>query len=185
MTPSDADIEPGWDIFARAQHGEEIAWRVLISHYRPRLLAIAALVTGNGATAEDVVQETFSRSLAVRVRNHHGTVRGLLGTIAFRLAVKATQRNRRESGAVDERITDPHPNPLDALIDDERDRAVAQAIRALADDQREAMVLRFYGGHSYEEISAALDIPVGTAKSRVFYAVKSCREVLKSKGVLE
>jgi len=185
LTRADAQSEPGWEIFARAQNGEEVAWRALMSHYRPRLLAIATLVTGNGTVAEDVVQETFSRSLAVRVRNYNGTVRGLLGTIAYRLAVKATQRSRREIGPLDDQVADPNPSALDTLIDNERDRAVTHAIHALPADQREAMVLRFYAGHSYEEIAAVLDIPVGTAKSRVFYAVKACRELLKSKGVLE
>ena len=60
----------------------------------------------------------------------------------------------------------------------------AEAIRGLDDKYREVLVLRFYADHSYEEIADLLRIPLGTVKSRMFNAVKTCRMILKDKGIL-
>jgi RNA polymerase sigma-70 factor (ECF subfamily) len=61
---------------------------------------------------------------------------------------------------------------------------VARALRTLDAEHRDVLVLRFYGGYSYEEIAKIVEAPLGTVKSRIFYAVKSCRETLQQKGVL-
>jgi RNA polymerase sigma-70 factor (ECF subfamily) len=71
------------------------------------------------------------------------------------------------------------------MVRSERERLVVKAIRSLDDAHRTTLVLRFYGEHSYEEIATLTGAPLGTVKSRLFYAVKQCREWLKTKGVLE
>jgi DNA-directed RNA polymerase specialized sigma24 family protein len=45
--------------------------------------------------------------------------------------------------------------------------------------------LRFYGGHSYEEIALLLRVPLGTVKSRIFHGVQHCRKMISEKGLLE
>jgi RNA polymerase sigma-70 factor (ECF subfamily) len=60
----------------------------------------------------------------------------------------------------------------------ERARRVQAAILSLAEASRVVLVLREYGGLSYQEISAALDIPVGTVMSRLNYARNRLRELL-------
>jgi len=54
---------------------------------------------------------------------------------------------------------------------------VASAINNLDNAHRDILLLRFYAGLSYDEIAVLLDIPLGTVKSRIFYAVKSCRDM--------
>jgi len=76
-------------------------------------------------------------------------------------------------------------NQFEALAAQERDKAVAEAISSLDMNHRSILVLRFYGEHTFEEIAELLQIPVGTAKSRLFYAVKRCRQELKRKGIIE
>jgi len=177
-------VNSEWECLARAQRGDDMAWRVLIARHQARLAAIALFVTGSAAAADDVVQETLVRALRARIRHTSGTVRGFLGTIAYRLAVKEAARLKRNVGLDGVDLPGSGANALDLVLTDERDRGVAEAITTLDAEHRDVLILRFYGGHSYEEIAEILGIPLGTVKSRIFYAVKSCRGALKEKGVL-
>jgi len=177
-------VDSEWECFARAQRGDEMAWRVLVARHRTRLAALALFVTGSAAAADDVVQETFVRALGARIQHTSGTVRGFLGTIAYRLAVKEAVRLRRNVGLDGTDVAESGTGTLDRVLSEERDRQIAEAITALNVEHRDVLILRFYGGHSYEEIAETLGIPLGTVKSRIFYAVKSCRGTLKEKGVL-
>lgn len=177
-------MSPDWECFLRAQRGDSTAWRALVDQHQSRLGALALFITGSVVSAEDIVQETFVRAFRARTRHTTGTVGGFLGTIAYRLAVKEAKRLRRNVPLEGVDVPDSDPDPLEHVLDDERDRLIVQAIGTLTDGHRDVLVLRFYGGHSYEEIAELLQLPLGTVKSRVFYAAKSCRDVLKKKGVL-
>ncbi len=174
-----------WDCFLQAQQGDELAWRVLIEQYQTRLAALALLITGSAAVADDIVQETFVRALGAKIRNRSGTVRGFLGTIAYRLALKESKRQRRNIELDGLNLPDQSQSPLESVLKDERDRFVTEAIGKLDAEHRDVLVLRFYGGYSYQEIAELVKAPRGTVKSRIFYAVKSCREILRQKGVLD
>jgi len=177
-------VDSEWECFTRAQCGDEMAWRVLIARHQTRLAALALFVTGSAEATDDVVQETFVRALRARISRNTGTVRGFLGTIAYRLAVKEAMRLRRNVGLDGRNVAESGRDALDRVLTEERDRLVADAITTLDAEHRDVLILRFYGGHSYEEIAETLGIPLGTVKSRIFHAVKSCRGTLKEKGVL-
>lgn len=185
MRGSIEELNADWDWFLRARNGDENAWRVLIDMHQTRLAALALFITGSAAAADDVVQETFVRALGARIGNHAGSVQGYLGTIAYRLAVKESRRTRKDVELDGIAIADSRANPLENMLTEERDRMVARVIGNLTIEHRDVLVLRFYGDKSYEEIANLLKIPVGTVKSRLFYAVKSCRDELRSKGVLK
>jgi RNA polymerase sigma-70 factor (ECF subfamily) len=178
-------VDSEWECFARAQRGDEMAWRVLVARHRARLAALALFVTGSTAAADEVVQETFVRAVRARIRDTSGTVRGFLGTIAYRLAVKEAVRLKRSVALDGVDVPENDPGALDRVLTDERERLVAEAITRLDSEHRDVLVLRLYGGHSYEEIAEMLGLPLGTVKSRIFYAVRSCRGTLKEKGVLK
>lgn len=174
-----------WASLARAQQGDQAAWRMLVDQHHARLVALALFVTGSAAAANDVAQETFLRALNARIKNERGTVRGFLGTIAYRLALKEAKRIRRNTDLDGEDLPHHAENALESILRDERDCLVAEAIAALDEEHRNVLVLRFYAGHSYEEIAEIIEAPLGTVKSRIFYAVKSCREALRQKGVFK
>jgi RNA polymerase sigma-70 factor (ECF subfamily) len=176
-----------WECFLLARHGDEAASRKMISRHQPRLLALAMLVTGSSSAAEDVVQETFIRSLQASIKHQTGTVHGFLGTIAYRLALKERMRllRDRDIETVDLSLSHHEENPLDRMLLSEKDDHVARAIYSLNVEHRDVLILRFYADKTYEEISELLQIPLGTVKSRIFNAVKSCREILRNKGILE
>lgn len=178
-------VNADWECFISAQRGDEKAWRVLVGRHQPRLTALALFITGSATAAEDVVQETFVRALGAKIKHKTGTVQGFLGTIAYRLALKEAKRVRRDRELDESSLQDHGRNPLDGVLSDERDRLVAEAICALDAEHRDVLTLRFYGDCNYEEIAEILQAPLGTVKSRIFYAVKSCRERLRQKGVME
>jgi RNA polymerase sigma-70 factor, ECF subfamily len=174
-----------WIVLERAQHGDASAWRELTSKHQARLTAIALFVTRSPAAADDVVQETFVRALRAEIKHRDGSVQGFLGTIAYRLALKEVRRGRRHLDLGSLASLESGADSLAGLLSEERDRHVAAAIHALDDDHRDVLVLRFYGGHSYEAIANLLQVPLGTVKSRIFYAVQACRKRLREEGLLE
>ncbi len=177
-------LNPDWECFIQARKGDEAAWRLLVKRHQRRLAALALLITGSAASVDDIVQETFVRAFGARIRNQRGSVSGFLGTIAYRLAVKESKRLQRNVSLDSQNLPAIGGNPLEIILDEERDRFVAKSIRALDNGHRDVLVLHYYGDKSYEEIAELLQIPLGTVKSRMFYAVKSCRETLRQKGIL-
>jgi RNA polymerase sigma-70 factor (ECF subfamily) len=178
-------VDEDWECFRRARGGDEEAWQALWKRYRARLAALALLITGSGTAADDVVQETFVRAMGAQIKDASGTVHGLLGTIAYRLAVKEAQRTRRHVRLERMEPPDRGASPMQQVLDTERERIIAEAIEHLGAEHRDVLLLRFYGGHGYAEMADLLDLPLGTVKSRLFYAIQSCRDILRRKGVLD
>jgi RNA polymerase sigma-70 factor, ECF subfamily len=174
-----------WDSLDRARRGDECGWRELVQRHHARLVSMALLITGCSVTAQDIAQEAFTRLLQEKFSNRSGTVGGWLSVTAYRLAVK--ERRRANKHDVIEGIDPPDgsPSPLDSLLNSEHDRHIAAAIRALDPIHREILVLRFYGEQSYEEIARTTSVPLGTVKSRIFYAVKNCQQFLRDRGLIE
>jgi RNA polymerase sigma factor (sigma-70 family) len=178
------EIAEGWEDLARARGGSQKAWRSLFEQYSPRLLRMAALITGSTDAASDCVQETFVRVLRSEVRHQSGTLRAYLSTIAYRLALKESARLRRlaPSDAID--AASSGPSPLDRAIADDRQREVARVLLRLPSYHREVLVLRFHGEHTYEEIAEITGLPLGTVKSRLFNALKAARVHMKTRGIV-
>jgi RNA polymerase sigma-70 factor (ECF subfamily) len=81
-------------------------------------------------------------------------------------------------------LASPDPSPLEEAIADERQREVARVLLSLPTHQRDILILRLHGNHSYEEISEMTGLPLGTVKSRIFHAVKVARTTMKKRGIV-
>jgi RNA polymerase sigma-70 factor, ECF subfamily len=173
-----------WDLLESARSGDESAWKQLFQDHYPRLVRMAALMTGSRVSAKDLVQEAFLRVLRSHTNHREGTFKSYLGTITFRLALKEKQRGDRNESLEDGVLQNMEPSPLDQAEEQERQRHLFQVVQSLPRVHRDILVLRFYGEHSYEEIARLTGLPLGTVKSRIFYAVKECREKLHERGVL-
>lgn len=174
-----------WELWDGARRGDESAWRALIGRHHSRLLSLALLITGSATAAQDVAQEALTRVLELEVTHRRGSVGGLLSTIAYRLALKERERSNRHTTIVGHDPPESAPSALENLLARERDRHITAVIQSLDSEHRDTLVLRFYGGHSYQEIANLTETPLGTVKSRLFYAVKECRKKLREKGILE
>ncbi|RYG48677.1 sigma-70 family RNA polymerase sigma factor, partial [bacterium] len=83
-----------------------------------------------------------------------------------------------EDGDVERQVIDPKGTPMDSHFRLERARKVNRALEEMADFQRAMLLMYHAEDMSYEEISEALDLPLGTVKSRLNRARLSLRELL-------
>jgi RNA polymerase sigma-70 factor (sigma-E family) len=144
--------------------------RFVEQRYAPMARA-ATLLAGSPARGEDLLQEALLRAFT-----HWG---GLRDTGAAEAWVRTTMvrlllhdRRRRWSGEVP---TAELPEPANAGADPASAETVRAALRALPEDQRAAIVLRYYLDMSEAETAAALGCAPGTVKSRVSRAMATLR----------
>jgi RNA polymerase sigma-70 factor (ECF subfamily) len=169
---------------ARAKRGEEPARRALVERYqRPVHALLFRMLGGRGDVAADLAQETFVRVFGALARfSPAGPARlsTWILTIATRLALNELRRRPHEPLAdVDV--------PGGARPDRELERralaaAVRRAIGELKPDYRAVLILREYHELEYEDIAVALEIDVGTVKSRLARARGALREALGELG---
>jgi RNA polymerase sigma-70 factor (ECF subfamily) len=169
-------------LIERAQHGDRNAFGELASRYYPGVVRVVYRLCGDTGLAEDMAQEAFLRSwVNLSSFRPQSSLRNWL----YRIAVNATLdvlRRRPDEAIEDEAVQmvpDQAAGPEATLIENERVALLQQAMHALPEAARSVLVLREYGGLSYQEIASALDIPVGTVMSRLNYARNRLRLLLK------
>ena len=154
-------------LLGRYAAGDPSAARLLVDRLAPRILRLARRLLQDQAEAEDVTQEAMLRLWQIAPRWQAGGAQP--STWLHRVAVNlATDRLRRRRGvdfdAIDE-PDDPAPAAVEAMIDDERRRALDEALAELPERQRVAVVLRHLEGLTNPEIGAAMGIGVEAVES--------------------
>jgi RNA polymerase sigma-70 factor (ECF subfamily) len=164
----------------RAQRGEPAACTTLVRRYQQQVGALVSRMltpSGRRAAVEDVAQETFLRVFrALSGWDTGGSARlsTWILTIAARAAIDELRRRPPTEPPLDPgRATLPPPVELRSL-----GRAIERALGELAPEYRAAFVLREFHELSYEEIGRALDIEIGTVKSRLSRARAELRVAL-------
>jgi RNA polymerase sigma-70 factor (ECF subfamily) len=159
--------------FTRAKNGEPSAQAALVDRYqRPVFSLLWRMIGPQRAVVEDLTQETFLRVLrSLRYFEYHGRARLVtwILTIASRLALDHLRAARTQRDASDAPALIPAalPRPDQHAQRQALGAALRQAIDDLDDPFRAAFLLREVHGLSYDEISLALEIDVGTVKSRL------------------
>jgi RNA polymerase sigma-70 factor (ECF subfamily) len=152
---------------------------VLFERHHVPLFDYLSRMTGDRASAEDLVQDVFIRVLKYR-RSYRED--GRFETWLYRIARNARAdyfRTRRPSEPIDdERLETPsEPGPAGALEHERNVERLRRALLLLRDDKRELIVLTKYRGMSHEQIAELLGIEVGAVKVRLHRAVKDLRDV--------
>jgi RNA polymerase sigma-70 factor (ECF subfamily) len=161
---------------ARAQRGEAAACRALVERYQRPVFAILSRLCGRGPLVEDLAQETFLRvfrSLPGFVVSGRARLSTWILTIAARLAIDELRRTRHRSVPLAADLPSGANTESGAI-----GRAIEGAIRSLSPDHRAVFLLREYHGLEYEEIARALDVDVGTVRSRLSRARDALRTAL-------
>jgi RNA polymerase sigma-70 factor (ECF subfamily) len=134
---------------------------------------------GDRALAEDVAQETFVRAWEkLGTFRTDGNWRGWICRIASNLTIDALRRQKPSVDILEASLASLDDQPERRALETERAAAVRAAILALPEHVRSVLVLREYEGLSYVEIAEALDIPLGTVKSRLNDARRRLGEAL-------
>jgi RNA polymerase sigma-70 factor (ECF subfamily) len=172
--PDEAASSPGpAELLHRAALGDEDAFSRLYDETAPQLFALIRRVVRDVAMSEEVLQEVFVEvwRQATRFDARRGSARAWLCTIAHRRAVdtvrssEAARRRDSEDGllTLEQQVVDVQE---EGIMRVESGR-VRSAMNALTTAQAEAIRLAYFGGYSHREVAALLDIPVGTAKTRI------------------
>jgi len=177
------------ELMARAGAGDHEAFRQLVERHQNAVVGTVAKMLGNASEAEDIAQQVFLR-LWRHAKRYRPDAKftTYLFTIARNLVFNETRRlSRRKEVSSDEReenshssiAADPVRQPDNELLQAELRAAVDQAIAALPEVQRMAVVLRRYEQMPYEEIAKVLDLSVSAVKSLLFRARTTLKESLK------
>lgn len=178
------------------ESGRPDDYSTLVQRYERELYRYLARYLGDSALADDVFQNTFLQVHLKRGLYEAGRpFRPWLYAIATHQAVDALRKVGRHptvsldvrspssesdpSALVDLLVSDS-PGPLSNLQADERREWVQRSIAKLPETLKQTLMLAYYQDLKYREIADALDIPVGTVKSRLHAALSKLAEMAKT-----
>jgi len=175
------------ELVGRMAAGDTAALRQLYREISPLVFSLACQVTGSAEDGEEVLVDTFHQawSQASRYDVSRGSVTGWLLNIARSRAIdilRARRRwQRRRDAAAEPPAAFPQwspPDPESEAARGEWSRRLAEAIRALPEDQKRAVELAYLAGLTQQEIAGRLGQPLGTVKTRLRLAMEKIRTAL-------
>ncbi|HJN18449.1 MAG TPA: RNA polymerase sigma factor [Armatimonadota bacterium] len=155
----------------------------LVDLHHDRVYGHLRLLCGDDALAADLTSETFMQVWLHPPRSRRA---GALRAYVFNIAVNQFRQHRRRRGVetvpvddVDEPVEASDDDPLNALAEAELSDALASAVEQLPEIHRLVALLHSIEGLTLRETAEILEIPVGTAKSRLNAALKMLRRSLR------
>ena len=167
-------MESDHELIESANRGDSDAFDVLYYRYRDWVYRLAWRFTGNRADALDVLQETFTYLLG-KFPGFELTaaMTTFLYPVVKHISVAVRRKSRRF--ASDDELLDELAAPASREAERSR-RELAAVLAVVPEAQREVLLMRFADGMSLQEIADALNIPLGTVKSRLHHALKALRD---------
>lgn len=183
------------ELVSACQKGDVDAFGMLVAKHQKKAFNIAFRMTGDYEEASDIVQDAFLSAYR-SIKKFRGDAKfstwlyGICVNHAKNRLKQTRSRAHHEGPSLDEPVrTDdgfllPDPPDDDPRPDEQAERkelqvTVQRCIDALEEEYREVLILRDIQGFSYEEISAILNVPDGTVKSRLFRARDALKNGLK------
>ena len=167
-------------LMARIARGDEPAFRTLSRRHLPAAIALARRITGNAAEAEDIAQDAMLRVWINAPRwQPLASFRTWLTRVVVNLCL---DRLRRAPWVALDSIGDPPDAAPDAgarMESADTDRRIAEAIAALPERQRAAIVLSYHEGLSNADAAAMLDTTVSAVETLLVRAKQSLRRSLR------
>lgn len=182
-----SDARDDQQLVAAINRGDADAFEALYHRHRDYALKLAMRFCGERSLALDAVQDAF---IYVYKKFPGFTLTAKFTTFLYPVikhnALSAKQKARRAQGqaagsgdgGADALAGRADPAAADPVRDhaDAPGEGVARLVATLPDAQREVLMLRFVDGLPLEDIASALDIPLGTVKTRIHHAVRKLRD---------
>lgn len=171
-TPSDAGAHLA-GLLTRCARADEQAFAELYDATARRVHGLVLRVVRDPSQAEEVTQEVYLQvwRTATRFDAQKGSALSWLMTLAHRRAVdrvRAAEASSRQDTTYHQRTQAvPHDATAEAAETSLEARRVRAALAELTTVQREALELAYFGGYTHTEVATMLDLPVGTAKTRI------------------
>jgi RNA polymerase sigma-70 factor (ECF subfamily) len=176
----------------RVQRGDQEAFGLLVTKYQRKLIRLLSRLIRDPAEVEDVAQETFIKAYRA-LPNFRGD--SAFYTWLYRIGVNnaknwllshgrraptSTETDSEEAeGYAENELLHDTDTPEHMLMSKQIAETVNGAIEKLPHELRTAITLRELDGLSYEEISEAMNCPIGTVRSRIFRAREAIAEKLR------
>ena len=178
-TPDDVDRR----LIDRLAAGELDALQELYERHKTMAFSIAYRITGEGAAAEDAVQDAFLGAWrnAGRYEAGRASVRTWLLTIVHRRAIDIVRRRRPEATVeIDEDVVESLslPDVWEEVAHGLDRETVVAALGSIAVPQREAIEMAYFEGLTQAEIADRTGVPLGTVKSRLRLGLVGLRRAL-------
>ena len=180
------------ELVRSAQKGDDGAFEALVRSYEKRVYHLALRMCGNAEDAYEVAQEAFlSAWKGMRFFRGDSSFSTWLYRLTSNAAIDFLRRQRRQGGSdgvsLDDEdtfleVADPAPSPHQQAERLELRDALARGLGALSPEHRQVLLLRELQGLTYEEIAAALELDLGTVKSRIARAREKLRKYLVASG---
>jgi RNA polymerase sigma-70 factor (ECF subfamily) len=172
------------DLLRRSARGDEAAFARLYDATAARVHGLVLRVVRDPAQAEEVTQECFLEiwRTASRYDASRGSAISWLLTIAHRKGVdrvRSAEASTRRDTTYQRSTTDvAHDTTAETATAALEAKRVRSALGTLTELQREALELAYFGGYTHTEVATMLDLPVGTAKTRIRDALIRLRDTM-------
>jgi RNA polymerase sigma-70 factor (ECF subfamily) len=184
MPPSPTTSTEAQDaaLLRRVVQQDRRAFEELYNGYHRRLSRFLMRLAPRFDFAEEIINDTFwvVWCKAAEFRGASRVSTWIMG-IAYRRALRALRSERQHAAA----LHDPLPEEIGGIDYGESSETqdwIARALATLPAEQRLALELAYFMGHSCEEIAAITEAPVGTVKARMFHAREKLRAALPALG---
>jgi RNA polymerase sigma-70 factor (ECF subfamily) len=161
------------ELLSRCARGDEQAFADLYDATARRVHGLVLRVVRDPAQAEEVTQEVYLQAwrTSARYDEQKGSAMSWLMTLAHRRAVdrvrSAEAASRQDTTYHQRTQVVPHDVTAEAAETSIEAHRVRTALGELTTVQREALELAYFGGYTHTEVATLLDLPVGTAKTRI------------------
>jgi len=178
----------------QARKGNEKAFASLLNRYRDSIYFMLLKMVNNASDAEDLTIEAFGKAFR-NIDSYTPTF--AFSTWLFKIAtnncIDFIRKKQASPSIIDHgqdedmdnftvNIQSDTPDPEEALIHQQKITALRDIVSQLKPRYRTLIELRYFKEYSYEEISAELDLPIGTVKAQLFRAKTLLYNVLNKSG---
>lgn len=165
---------PEQQLVKAARAGDADAFETLVLRYEKRVYALTLRMCGNSPDAQEAAQEAFlSAWQSLPFFRGEASFATWLYRLAMNASVDLLRREKRQKavslddGELNLDIPDSRLTPHEEAERHELQETIQTGLKSLPDDYRAVLVLRELHQLSYQEISDALDVDIGTVKSRI------------------
>jgi RNA polymerase sigma-70 factor (ECF subfamily) len=186
IVPAPATFEAGIvdedrELLDRLAADDEAAFRLLVERHIDRAYSIALRIVGNGADAEDVVQDTMLKVWTHRGRWQHG--RAKFSTWLYRVVsnrcIDLRRRPRTENVDAVPEMADGQPDASSVIERNEVSGLLEAAMQRLPEQQRLAVILSYHENMSNAEIADVMDTTVSAVESLLKRGRQQLRDLLR------
>ena len=185
MTPANDElnnVSSDEAIVKRVQQGDLNAYNILVIKYQHKVAQILSKFLDNTADVNDVAQEAFIKAYKAinSFRGESSFYTWLYGIVvnAAKTYLESSNKHKghidvdsEEFSSIDENGVLTNKDTPDRIIESqELQQVILSALNDLPHELRQALTMREIDGMSYDDMSVALDIPIGTVRSRIFRA---------------